>query len=255
MLVRKVLFLGNVITGNDSNDGGALTIDHPNNLTVLLEDVSFMYNTATIGSSSLCSISGHFQNITIVDSFFIGNSQDERFSNEWTVAYIFSYNLSCSLIRTVISGNYVKPRVINPKLARRPIHFFVQAFGPSQIDISGIQYKNNTGSGIYIEVADYGSVNSTIISLQNSHFEHNELFSLHIKAGPNILMRMKSIVFKGNTFVSSYLSSVPLFFFYSLAQGNQVIMEDTVLRTIQPQEELYSSNYPRINVIITRVTL
>ncbi|XP_078381891.1 uncharacterized protein LOC144664620 isoform X2 [Oculina patagonica] len=232
VLVRKVLFLGNVITGNDpTNDGGALTIDHPKNLTVLLEDVSFMYNTATIGSSSLCSISGHFQNITIVDSFFIGNSQDELVSYGWTVAQIVSYHLSCRIIRTVISGNYAKARVIISKRAGRPIHFLVQTTGgPSQIYISGIQYKNNTGSGIYIQVVDdgHGSVNSTIISLRNSQFEDNQLFSLSVDAGPNISMQMKRVVFKGNTFVSSYFSSVPLFFFSSEAQGNQVIMEDTL---------------------------
>ena len=229
VLVRNVLFLGNVIAGADfGNDvGGALAIDHPYNLTVILEDVSFMYNTATVGSSSLYS-NGYFQNISIVDSFFIGNSQDERFSYEWAIAHILSYHLSCSIIRTVISGNYAKARVNNPIVEGKPIHFFVISNGPGQIDINGIQYKNNTGSGIYIQVDNYGSINSTIVSLQNCHFEDNELFSLNIKAGKNTLMQMKRTVFKGNSFVSSYFSNVPLFFLSSLDQGNQVIMEDTL---------------------------
>ncbi|KAL9963042.1 hypothetical protein ACROYT_G032205 [Oculina patagonica] len=185
VFVRKVLFLGNVIAGNHSSHqyGGALTIDQANNLTVLLEDVSFMYNTATIGSSSLCSI-GCFQNMTIVDSSFIGNSQDEQFSNQWSIAHIVSNHLSCSINRTVISGNYAKERVINPIVEGRPIHFIVISNGLGQIDINGLQYKNNTGSGIYIHVEKiYGGVNSTIISLQNSQFEDNEVFSFNIKAG------------------------------------------------------------------------
>ena len=231
VLVRNVLFLRNVIAGNDSSDanGGTLTIEQPYNLTVLLEDVSFMYNTATVGSSSLYVNAECFQNIRIVDSSFIGNSQNERFSYGWAVARIVSVYLNCSINRTIISGNFAKARVNNLKVEGRPIHFFVISNGLGQIDINGIQYKNNTGSGIYIQVDNVdASVNSTIISVQNSQFEDNELFSLNVKAGINILMQMKRIVFRGNKFVSSYFSSAPLFFLSSLTQGNQVTvtMED-----------------------------
>ena len=225
VLVRKVLFLGNVIAGNDSSGayGGTLTIEQPYNLTVLLEDVSFMYNSATVGSSSLY-VNGNFQNITIVNSSFIGNSQNERFSYGWAVSRIVSYHLSCSINRTVISGNFAKARVNNPIVEGRPIHFFVISNGLGQIDINGLQYKNNTGSGIYIQVDNMDAS----VSLQNSQFEDNELFSLTIKAGQKNILQMKRIVFRGNKFVSSYFSSAPLFFLSSLAQGNQVIMEDTL---------------------------
>ena len=56
ILVKKSLFMGNVITGDDPTGcGGALAIEclYCNDTTVFLEDVSFMYNSASNGSSTL----------------------------------------------------------------------------------------------------------------------------------------------------------------------------------------------------------
>ena len=202
--VRDVLFLRNVIdrADNPSQDGGALAFRCPHHhLTVLLENVSFMYNKAAKGCSALCS-NGYFQVITIVNSSFLENSQDERFSYEWTIANIFSYNLTLNLIRTTFLGNHAKPRAYKNILEGKPIHFLVTSDGPAQINISGLQYKDNKGGGIYVQLQDiFRTHNSTIFSVQDSYFGNNELFTLNIVGlKTHKLLQMKRLEFRENVF-------------------------------------------------------
>ena len=231
VLFRNVLFLRNVVKEPNSSpyDGGALALDCPyHTLSVLLVNVSFLHNKAAKGCSTLYS-NAYFQDITIEDSSFLRNSQDERYPYEWTIAQISSYNLSFNLIRTVISGNYATPRAYRNLLESRPIHFLVTSNGPAQINISGLQYKTNKGGGIYIQLNNViTTVNSTIVSIQDSHFENNELFSMNILNDKNVFLQIKRFVFRANSFASSYFSRVPLFFISTLSQGNQITMEHAI---------------------------
>lgn len=228
ILVRNVLFLRNILHEPDFIDdfpsGGTLTIINffeQGHLKFHLENVSFMYNMAAMGSSTLYS-DVFFLEITIVDCYFLGNSQDERFSFDWKTFYIVSFQLNFTLINTIISGNTAKPRADNNTLEGQPIHFLVETFDLTRMNISGLQYKNNKGGGMYIKL-----VSTSAFFLQDSCFENNELFSLEIKADSNALLRLNRVLFTANAFVSSAFRSLALFFLYVTAQGNHITIEDT----------------------------
>lgn len=227
ILVRNVLFLRNILDEpnfiEDVPLGGTFTIFmEPGHLKTHLENVWFMYNKAAMGSSTLYS-DVSFLEISIVDCYFIGNSQDERFSFDWKTFYIVAFQLNFTLINTTISGNTAKPRADNNTLEGQPIHFLVEAFDLTWMNISGLQYKNNKGGGMYIKLGS-----TSTFFLQDSYFESNELFSLEIKAESNALLRMNRVLFTANAFVSSAFRSLALFFLYVTAQGNQITIEDTI---------------------------
>lgn len=247
VLVRKTLFMGNVIRVHDpSFYGGALAVDCPycNNMTVLLEEVSFMYNSANNGCSVLRSDAGETINITIVDSFFIGNSlQDERISDGWTsVAHtcISSHYLCLFIIRTLISENYAERFADKNALKGRPFVLSILSRTRAEININGLQYTNNKGSGIYIEVN--GAVNSSL-SVTNAHFEDNELFSIYFSTGGKSLLQMKNMSFKRNSHTNA-----SIFFFHSLVRGNKVTINDAIFENNTTPGETVLFQLPPDNV-------
>lgn len=249
ILVKKSLFMGNVISGDDRTGyGGALAIEclYCNDTTVFLEDVSFMYNSASNGSSTLFLYGGGTSNVTIVDSFFIANSlQNEKFSYGWAMARISSNYLSLFLVRTLISGNYAERWVDKITSERRPFLLFISSQTEAEISINGLQYENNKASGIYIQVSPFVGDNSSSVSITNTHFENNELFSIFVMAIGWSLVQMKNIRFRGN---SLQISNRPLFHFYSLAQGTNVTIEDAIFEKNASPEVIVLFQFPRDNV-------
>ena len=233
VIVRNVLFLGNVLHEPDFipdfPNGGALTIVMPGGyLKVLLENVLFLFNKAARGSSTL-HLDGYSQETTIKDSTFHGNSQDERFLHDWKIAVIDSFRLNFTLTRTVVSENYAKPRADNNTLAGQPIHFIVSASYLARMNVSDLQYNNNKGGGMFIQLGMNDDNNNSTCFLQDSHFENNDLFSLEIKVKSNSLLQINRLIFKANSFVSSVLQCLALFFLFVTAdgKGNQIIIEST----------------------------
>ena len=231
ILVQNVLFLRNVLHEPefiaDFPNGGTLTVVMDEGyLKILLRNISFLCNKAARGSSTLHS-EGNFQDITIVDSSFLGNSQDKWYSHDWKILLIFSFRLNFTLIRTVIYGNHAKPRADNNTLIGQPIHFFLSGLYLAQINISGLQYKNNKGGGMFIQLGENNKVkDKSTLFLNDTNFEKNQLFSLEIRVMSNSFLRMKSLVFRANTFVSSILECLALFFLFVLAEGNKISMEN-----------------------------
>ena len=153
MILRSVLFLGNVLYETDLDAIGvlALVTTHQDRYqNVLLEKVHFISNKAARGSSTLYAF-GYRQDITIVDSSFVGNSQDESYYYDSKIFFIDSDILNFKMIGTVISGNYAKPRP-DPsfKTAVPSMQFRVNGNYEAQMNIFGLQYKNNKGGGILL---------------------------------------------------------------------------------------------------------
>ena len=232
VLIRNVLFMRNILHNPDSIEdvpqGGTVALNAMQGyLKVHLENVSFMYNKVAMGSSTLTT-EGYFLQLTIVNCTFHANSQDERFTAyDWKTIFIYSYELNFTLIDTNISGNEAKPRADNNTLEGQPIHFLVVASYLSRMNISGLHYTNNKGGGIYVQLGLSERSNSTFF-LQNSHFENNELFSMEIKAKANAFLQIKRVFFTANSFANSGLSSLALFFLYTIAQGNHIVIQDTI---------------------------
>ena len=168
-LVRKSLLMENVITGYDpsSSKGGALGIGclYCNNMTIRLEEVSFMYNSAANGSSTLW-LDVWKSNISIVDS-------NKRFYYGFAIAHISSSFLGLFVIRTLISGNYAERWADKNK---RPFLLFIYSGSHIEINIDGLQYKNNKDSGIRIEVSDLQGLTSHTVSIANAHLKNNDKF-------------------------------------------------------------------------------
>ena len=236
ILVRSVLFIGNVLHEpefvGDFPNGGALSIFMDEGcLNVLLEKVSFISNKAARGSSTLHS-EGYLQDITIVDSSFVGNSQDESYYNDWKILLINSYILNFTVIGTVISGNYAKPGADNYTLTGQPIQFLVLGLFLALINITGLQYKSNKGGGMKIQLGMGKNVtDNSIFYLKDSRFENNEYFSLEVKAMSDSTLQMKRLVFRGNTFLSSTLQCIAMFFLFVSAEGNQITLEEATFES------------------------
>ena len=227
ILVRSVLFIGNVLHEpdfvSDFPNGGALTIImYEGCLNVLLEKVSFISNKAARGSSTL-HLEGYFQDITIVDSSFVGNLQDESYYNDWKILLISSYILNFTITGTVISGNYAKPGADNNTLTGQPIQFLVSGLCLALINITDLQYRSNKGGGMKIQLGmGKGVTDNSTFYLKDSRFENNEYFSLEVKAMSNSTLQMKRLVFSGNTFLSSTLQCIAMFFLFVSAEGKQI---------------------------------
>lgn len=246
VLVRKSLLLENVITGYDpsSSEGGALAIDCPdcNNMTIRLEEVSFMYNSAANGSSTLW-LDVWTSNISIVDSFFVGNSlHNKRFYYGLAIAHISSGFLGLFVIRTLISGNYAERWADKNK---RPFLLFINSGCHIEINIDGLQYKNNKDSGIRVEVSDVQGLKSHTVSIANAHFKNNELFSINFTVRGNSLVQIKNTSFRGNAYLSS---NVPLFSFYSLTQGNNITIEDAIFENNTSPGVIVLFQFPPDNI-------
>jgi len=230
VLIRNALFVRNILHNldfiKDFPMGGTLALSAQQGyLKVYLENVSFVYNKVAKGSSTLYT-EGYFLELTIVDCTFHANSQDEGFTYDWTTISIDSYQLSFTLIDTVISENKANPRADNNTLEGQPVHFQVVGLYLSRMNISGLHYRNNNGGGIYIQLGLNERTNSTFF-LQDSHFVNNELFSMEIKAKANAFLQIRRVYFTANWFVNSGLGSLALFFIYTTAQGNQIAIQDT----------------------------
>ena len=237
ILVRSVLFLGNVLHEPDFvadfPNGGALALSvEEGYLNVLLENVSFISNEAARGSSTLHS-EGYHQDITIVDSCFVANSQEERYSNDWKILLIYSYILNFTLIGTVISGNFAKPRADNCTLIGQPIHFLVSGSFLAQINITGLQYTSNKAGGMRIQLGMGKNVNDnqSMFFLKDSRFENNEYFSLEIKVMSDSTIQVKRLVFRENTFLSSTLQCIAMFLLIASGEGNEITLEDVTFKS------------------------
>ena len=224
--VRSVLFLGNVL---HDPSWGVLSL-FPNTfgyLNILLEKVHFISNKAGHGSSTLFE-QGYRDDITIVDSSFVGNSQIESYYNDWQILRIFSDMLNFTMIGTVISGNYAK-RLTDSIAMKVPRKQFIVQSDVAQINITGLQFKNNKGGGIYFLVGDFVTVpgpGSTVF-FKDSRFENNEYFSFNVISRKTTTLQMRRLVFRGNTFLNSTLQCFGLFFLSLVGEGNQITLEDT----------------------------
>ena len=76
-------------------------------------------------------------------------------------------------LRTLISGNYVESWADKNK---RPFLLFINSGSHIEINIDGMQYKNNKDSGIRIEVSDLQGLTSHTVSIANAHFKNNDKF-------------------------------------------------------------------------------
>lgn len=235
ILVRNVSFVKNVWHepefAADFPNGGALTLDiEAGHLKVLLEKVSFLLNKAATGASTLL-IRGYILNIIIKDCNFLWNFHDERFSYNWKIADISAYRLNFTMIRTVFSGNYARPRADSTRLAGQPIHFFVAGFYTAHLNICNLQYRNNKGGGIFMQLGmNEHNRNSTLL-MQDSHFENNELFSLEIKVKSSSLLQIDRLKFEANSFITSVFECLALFFLFGFpgGKGNQVLVQNSTL--------------------------
>ena len=213
ILVRNVSFVKNVLHApkfsGDFPNGGAFTLDlEGGHLKVLLEKVSFLFNKAAMGASTL-QIGGYNLNIIIKDCNFLWNFHDERFSYNWKIAVIEAYRLNFTMIRTAVSGNYARPRADNTTLAGQPIHFLVLGLYTAHLNICNLQYRNNKGGGIFIQLGmSEHNENSTLL-MQDSHFENNELFSLEIKVKSSSLLQIDRLKFEANSFRTSVFECEP----------------------------------------------
>ena len=188
---------------------------------VLLEKVHFISNKAASGSSTLYA-EGYCQDITIVDSSFSGNSQDESYYYDWKILNIDTYYiLNFTMIGTVISGNYAKPRSAYS-------YFHVSTGYVAQMNITGLQYKNNKG-GIDVILGTVETVPGPFptLFLKDSCFKNNEYFSLNVLAFSNLTLQMRRLLFRGNTFLNSTLECLGMFFLFILGEGNKITLEDT----------------------------
>ena len=244
LLVKNVLFLRNILQQpnfiEDVPLGGTLTVYvQQGYLEIILVNVSFIYNEVAMGSSTL-HCDGIYQDIAIVDCRFHGNSQDERFSYGWKTIHIVSIHLNFTLSKTIVSGNSGKPMADNNTLVGQPVHFFVAASYVAHMNISGLQYKNNNGGGMYIQLG-LSETRSPTFLLQDSNFENNEFFSLEIKAKSNVYLVMKRVWFTANTFISSIVRSLALVLLYFKGQDNEVKMENATFEnnTVQGRIVLF----------------
>ena len=234
--VRRVSFLRNVLYEPDFSTvpggGGILTLytfDLKSYHNVLLEKVHFISNKAAKGSPTLYA-EGYSQDITIVDSSFEGNSQDESYYYDWNILFIDSYNiLNFTMIGTNISGNYAKPGPDPDDMKIPPMQFIVRSFYLAQMNITGLQYKNN-GGGISLIPTTYQIVPDVVstLFLEDSCFENNEYFSLNVLPMTNITLQMRRLVFRGNTFLNSTLECFGMFYLNLVTQWNQITLEDTI---------------------------
>ena len=233
--VRSVLFVGNVLQKPDfitdafRSRGGVLALstdDQHGYHDVLLENVHFISNKAARGSSTLYAL-GFCQDITIVDSSFVGNSQDESYYYDWNILFINTYYiLNFTMIGTVISGNYAKPRPDPDKIP--PMQFIVRSFFVAQMNITGLQYKNNSGGGISLIPVTYETVSGlSTLYLKDLWFENNEYFSLNVLSMTIITLEMRRLVFRGNFFLNSSLQCFGMFFLSLVGKGNQITLQDT----------------------------
>ena len=252
VLIRDVLFLGNIIaSGQDSSydTAGALTITVPyGNLTVLFHNVSFLYSKASKGCSTLYS-NAYFQDITIEDSSFLGNSQDERFSYEWKIFQIVSTLLRFDLITTVISGNNATmPRAQDRRLSDNVL---VTAQHQAQVNIRGLHYFKYKGGGICIQLlseASFYRINGSTFLLQDSYFENNAFFSFSLLIKTNMtLLRMTRCIFRTNTLESSLFSSAPLFSLYVFFQWNQTSVEGAMFENNTVKGRIVLFLFPDLN--------
>ena len=233
ILVRNVSFVKNVLHApkfaGDFPNGGAFTLDlEGGHLKVLLEKVSFLLNKAAMGASTL-QIGGYILNIIIKDCNFLWNFHDERFSYRWKIAVIDAYRLNFTMIRTAVSGNYARPRSDNTTLAGQPIHFLVAGFYTAHLNICNLQYRNNKGGGIFIQLGmNEHNENSTLL-MQDSHFENNELFSLEIKVKSSSLLQIDRLKFEANSFITSVFECLALFFLFGSpgGKGNQILVQNS----------------------------
>ena len=247
MLLRNVSFLRNILHNpgfvEDFPMGGTLTVYvQQGYLKVYFENVSFMYNMAARGTSTL-HLEGVYQEVTLVDCFFHGSSHDERLSYDWKTMYVASYQLSFILIDTTVSENKAKPRADNNTLEGQPVHFFVGASYLATINMSGLQYKHNKGGGMYIQLGLSEESNSTFF-LEDSSFENNEVFSLEIKAKANTLLQINRVLFATNSFVSSAFHSLALFLLYVTAKGNRITMQDTTFENNTASDRIMLFRFP-----------
>lgn len=231
-VIRNALFMRNVLHNPDFIEdvpmGGTLALYvQQGHLKVHLENVSFMNNRVAMGSSTLYA-EGFFLELTITECTFRANSQNERFTYDWKTISVDSYQLHFTLIDTIISENEAN-EADNETLEGQSVHVRVEAFDLARINMSGLHYKNNKGGGMYVQLGLNERANSTY-SLQDSHFENNELFSMEIKAKANAFLQIRRVFFTANEFsvTDSGLGSLALFFLHTTAQGNQIAMEDTI---------------------------
>ena len=235
--VRSVLFLGNILHEHNFRtvgvcDGGVLalcTIEEEGYHNVLLEKVHFISNKAAMGSSTLYVV-GHRLDITIVDSSFVGNSHGESYYYLWVILLIESDILNFTMIGTVISGNYAKPRPTLLFSRELPIQFIVSSSDVAQMNITGLQYKNNNGGGIYLKLGSAETVPGlfSTLFLKDSCFENNEHFSMNVFSGKVTTLQISRLLFRGNTFLNSTLQCFGMFLLHLSAEGrNQLTLEDT----------------------------
>ncbi|XP_078371368.1 uncharacterized protein LOC144655023 [Oculina patagonica] len=248
IIVRNALFLRNILNNADFNEyenvGGTLTLNVPHGyLKVHLENVSFMFNKAAKGSSTFHA-EGSFQELTIVNCSFVGNSQDERSLSVGNTVYIYSDKLNFTLTDTIISENEAKPRIDDYTLEGQPVHFHVEGFLLAWMNISGLHYTNNKGGGISFVLGSSKKTNSTFF-LQDSCFENNELFSLGIEFESNTSLQIKRVMLTSNSFVSPAFHCLALFFLYATnGQGNQIAMQDTTFAKNLVQNTILLIGFP-----------
>ena len=229
ILVRNVSFVKNVVRepnfATDFPNGGALSLDLEGYLKVLLEKVSFLLNKAAMGASIL-QIGGYNLNIIIKDCNFLWNLHDERFSHNWKIAVISAFRLNFTMIRTAVSGNYARPRTDNTTLAGPPIHFLVYASYTVHLNICNLQYRNNKGGGIFIQLGmNEHNENSTLL-MQDSHFENK---TLEIKVKSSSLLQIDRLKFKASSFITSVFECLALFFLFGSpgGKGNQILVQNS----------------------------
>ena len=244
-VIRNALFMRNVLHNPDFIEdfpmGGTLALYVLQGyLKVHLENVSFMNNRVAMGSSTLYA-GGYFLDLTIVECTFHANSQDERFTYDGKTISIDSYKLHFTLIDTIISENEAN-EAYHETLVGQPVHFGVEAFDLARINMSGLHYKNNKGGGIYVQLGLSERTNSTLF-LQNSHFENNELFYMEIKANANAFLQIRRVFFTANSFVTDS-GLLALFILNTTAQGNQIVMEDTIFEKNTVQGTILSFRLP-----------
>ena len=229
IFARNVWFLRNVLQEfdviEDFPSGGVLTIYMPHSyLKVLLENVLFGHNVVAKGSSTLLS-QGYRQNITIVHSSFVGNTQDERSLYEWGILRIEAALLTFFLTETVISENCGKCWSNNTLMIRQPIHFLVSSSYRATINITGLKYKSNKGGGISIQLGTPLDGNNSVFFLQNSRFENNQKFLLGVRATSSSELQMSRVIFRSNTFGGSSRKYLALFFVIVTGEGSHITLQ------------------------------